>query len=96
VVLLACTPDGGLAGFAWGVVDGPSVHLVQVAVEKELRGIGIGEALMRSFVTGMRGRGVQRLTTELAGKSLRFSAFFLSLGFTPVSEVLECSLDQLP
>jgi N-acetylglutamate synthase-like GNAT family acetyltransferase len=78
------------------VLDGPSVHLVQVAVEKELRGIGIGEALMRTFVTGIRGRGVKRLTTELAGKSLRFSDFFLSLGFTPVSEVLECSLDQLP
>jgi ribosomal protein S18 acetylase RimI-like enzyme len=96
VVLCGMAPAGELAGFAWGILEGSSVHLAQLAVVKELRGIGIGDALLRRFVTGIRERGVSRLTTELAGKALRYSMFFRSLGFTPVSEVLECGIDDLP
>jgi ribosomal protein S18 acetylase RimI-like enzyme len=96
VTLVAVTPDGELAGYAWGALDGSTVHIVQILVIRELRGIGLGETLMRTFVTEIRGRGVAMLTTELAGKSLRFSSFFRSLGFNPVSEVLECSLEDLP
>ena len=44
----------------------------------------------------MRSRGMQRLTTELMGKSLRFSDFFQSVGFVAVTQVMECSLDDLP
>jgi len=93
---VAENPAGELAGFVWGVQEGPSVHIVQLAVVRELRGIGLGEALMRRFLADIRDRGVKRLTTELAGKSLRFSAFFQSLKFHPVTQVLECSLDELP
>ena len=51
---------------------------------------------MRKFLTHMRSRQMMRLTVELPGKSLRFSDFFQSLGFRPVTQVLECSLDELP
>ncbi len=95
LILVAEVPSGDLAGFAWGVGEGQSVHIVQLAVIRELRGIGLGEALMKRFLTDIRKKGVKRLTTELAGKSLRFSDFFQSLGFVTLSQFLECSLDEL-
>jgi N-acetylglutamate synthase-like GNAT family acetyltransferase len=95
LVLVVENPSGDLAGFAWGMVVGQCVHIVQLAVVKELRGIGLGEALMKRFLGDIRARGMKKLTTELAGKSLRFSDFFQSMGFSAVSQVLECSLDSL-
>lgn len=95
-VLIAETPDGELAGFAWGLIEGSSVHIIQLAVVPGLRGVGLGEAILRKFLTDMRARGMRRLTTELAGKSLRFSDFFHSVGFRTVTQVLECSLEDLP
>ncbi|MGA2381163.1 MAG: GNAT family N-acetyltransferase [Spirochaetia bacterium] len=95
-VLIAETPAGELAGLVWGVIDGRSVNIVQLAVSPGYRGTGLGEVLLRQFLTAMRNRGMQRLVTELMGKSLRFSDFFQSVGFVPVAQVMECSLDQLP
>jgi len=95
-VLIAETPDGELAGFAWGLIEGSSVHIIQLAIVPGLRGIGLGEAIMKQFLTGMRSRKMTRLTMELAGKSQRFSGFFQSVGLQPVTQVLECSLDELP
>jgi ribosomal protein S18 acetylase RimI-like enzyme len=95
-VLVAETPDGELAGFAWGFIEGRSVHIIQLAIVPGLRGIGLGEAILKQFLTGMRSRQMMRLTMELAGKSQRFSDFFQSVGFKPVTQVLECSLAELP
>jgi ribosomal protein S18 acetylase RimI-like enzyme len=95
-ILAAVAPSGELAGFAWGVIDGKSVYIVQLAVTPALRGIGLGESLLRQFLTAMRGRGMERLTTELMGRSLRYADFFQSMGFTVVTQLMECSLSQLP
>jgi len=95
-ILVAETPSGDLAGFVWGSIEGTSVHIVQLAVWQGLRGIGLGEALMRTFLLAMRARGMRRLTTELMGRSLRSAGFFQSVGFATVTQVMECSLDQLP
>jgi len=95
-VLFAETPEGELAGIAWGFIESRSVHMVQLAIVPGLRGIGLGEALLRKFLTEMRSRQMKRLTMELAGKSLRFSDFFQSVGFRLVTQVLEVSLDDLP
>jgi ribosomal protein S18 acetylase RimI-like enzyme len=94
-LLVAEGPDGELAGFAWGRIDGSTVHMLQLAVAPDLRGIGLGEAVLRTFLTGMRSRGMKRLTTELAGRSLRSTSFLHSLGFRPVTQLMECSLDDL-
>jgi GNAT superfamily N-acetyltransferase len=95
-ILIAETPSGELAGIAWGVIEQTSVHFVQLAVWQAVRGIGLGEALLRQFLIAMRARGMRRLTTELMGRSLRSADFFQSVGFTTVTQVMECSLDQLP
>ena len=95
-ILIAETPSGDLAGIAWGVIEGRSVNIVQLAVSPAYRGTGLGEILLRQFLTAMRNRGMQRLVTELMGKSLRFSDFFQSVGFVAVAQVMECGLEQLP
>jgi GNAT superfamily N-acetyltransferase len=95
-LLVAEDPDGELAGFAWGRIEGRTVHILQLTVVADMRGIGLGEAILRKFLTDMRARGMQRLTTELAGRSLRFGGLFRSVGFHPVTHLLECSLDELP
>lgn len=95
-LLIAETPAGELAGFAWGAIEGPTVHIVQLAVWEGLRGIGLGESLLRQFLLAMRNRGMRRLTTELMGKSLRAADFFQSVGFVTVTQVMECSLDKIP
>ena len=95
-ILIAETPDGELAGFVWGFLEGHSVRIIQMAIVPSLRGVGLGEAILKQFLTRMRSRQMERLTVELAGKSQRFSDFFLSLGFQPVTQVLDCSLDELP
>jgi ribosomal protein S18 acetylase RimI-like enzyme len=95
-ILTALSPSGELAGIVWGVIDGKSVHIVQLAVTPALRGIGLGELLLHQFLTAMRGRGMERLTTELMGKSLRYADFFGSMGFAVVTQLMECSLGQLP
>ena len=95
-ILVAETPSGELAGIAWGVIDGRTVNVVQLAVSPAYRGTGLGETLLRQFLTAMRTRGMERLVTELMGKSLRFSDFVQSVGFEPVAQVMECSLTDLP
>jgi GNAT superfamily N-acetyltransferase len=95
-ILIAETPAGDLAGLVWGVIDGKSVNILQLAVAPVYRGTGLGEVLLRQFLTAMRGRGMQRLITELMGKALRFSDYFQSVGFVAVAQVMECSLEELP
>ncbi|HUI70142.1 MAG TPA: UPF0158 family protein [Spirochaetia bacterium] len=95
-ILVAETPDGELAGFVWGLIEGRSVHVLQMAIVPGLRGVGLGETILKRFLTDMRSRKMTRLTMELAGKSQRFSDFFQSLGFRAVTQALECSLDDLP
>ncbi len=96
LLLVAETPSGELAGFAWGFLEGKAaVRLLQLAVAREFRGIGLGEAIMKRFLADIRQRSVRRLTAELVGKSLKFSDFFSSMGFKPVSQKMECGLDEL-
>ena len=94
-VLIAETPSGELAGIVWGVIQGRTVHVIQLAVFPAFRGTGLSEILLRQFLAAMRSRGMERLVAELMGKSLRFSDFFQSMGFLPVAQVMECSLGEL-
>ena len=94
-LLIAETPAAELGGFAWGIIESRSVHVVALAVTPALRGIGLGEALLKKFLAEMRARGMQRLTVELMGRSLRSAEFFQSMGFRTVTQMMECSLEEL-
>ena len=50
---------------------------------------------MKRFLAEMRSRGMERLTTELMGRSLRSAGFFQSMGFRTVTQVMEASLEEL-
>ena len=67
-LLIAETPEGELAGFAWGLIEGHSVHIIQLAIVPGLRGIGLGEVIVKKYLTDMRSRDMVRLTLELAGQ----------------------------
>jgi len=95
VVLVAETPTGELAGFSWGLMEGSAVRLVQLAVMREYRGIGLGAVLLRRFVMDMGRRGALTLSMEVAGRSLRYTDFFASLGFKPTYQILEAELPHL-
>jgi ribosomal protein S18 acetylase RimI-like enzyme len=94
-ILAAEAPTGELAGFVWGLVEGDTVRLIQFAVIREYRGIGLGAVLLRRFVLDLGRRGAKLLTMEVAGRSLRYSDFFESIGFKPTFQVLEVDLSQL-
>jgi GNAT superfamily N-acetyltransferase len=94
-ILVAETPAAELGGFTWGVIEARSVHIVQLAITPPLRGIGLGEAMLKKFLAEMRARGMRRLTAELMGKSLRSAEFFQSMGFRTVTQVMECGLQEL-
>jgi ribosomal protein S18 acetylase RimI-like enzyme len=94
-LLIAETPAAELGGFTWGIIESRSVHIVQLAVAPALRGIGLGEWLLKKFLAEMRARGMQRLTAELMGRSLRSAEFFQSMGFRTVTQVMECGLQEL-
>jgi L-amino acid N-acyltransferase YncA len=94
-LLITETPAAELGGFTWGIMESRSVHIVQVAITPPLRGIGLGETMLKRFLAEMRARGMRRLTAELMGKSLRSVEFFQSMGFRTVTQVMECGLQEL-
>jgi GNAT superfamily N-acetyltransferase len=94
-ILLAETAASELGGFCWGIIETRSVHIVQLAITPPLRGIGLGEALLKRFLAEMRARGMQRLTAELMGRSLRSVELFQSMGFRTITQVMECGLQEL-
>ena len=101
--LFVCeTPEGELAGFAWGAENESQLdscvemHLIQLAVAGNMRGLGMGAQLMHHFVqqvccTPTGSRGARRLVVELYGSAVKLAGFFERLGF--VNSCLVMGLD---
>ncbi|KKK61861.1 hypothetical protein LCGC14_3010110, partial [marine sediment metagenome] len=100
LLLVIETPDGELAGFAWGVetenqLDSSiEMRLVQLAVARNLRGLGLGKLLLHHFVQETGSLGMCRLVAELSGPALKLAAFFEKLGFVNSSVVMTLGLDN--
>lgn len=99
--LLICeTPEGELAGFAWGVESesrldsSMEMHLIQLAVARNMRGLGMGTQLLHHFIRQARSLGIRRLGTELSGPALELSGLFERLGFVNSSVVVGLDLDS--
>jgi len=94
LVRAATAPDGRFAGFYWALErhqalsDRLDLHLVQLAVERRFRGLGLGTLLLKHLAAEARDRGYARLTVELTGRALCFREAFAKLGFTPTAERL--------
>jgi GNAT superfamily N-acetyltransferase len=88
---------GGAAGFLWAVrndfrTDLATVHILQVYVFPEFRGLGLAKALFRFFHDMIGKMDIRRITIELMGESLHLNNSFRGEGFSPFSEVLELDL----
>jgi GNAT superfamily N-acetyltransferase len=99
--LLICeTPEGELAGFAWGVKtenqldSSMEMRLIQLAVAGNMRGLGMGAQLLHHFVRQARSLGARRLVAELSGPALKLAPFFERLGFMNSSLVIDLDLDS--
>ena len=81
-----CTePDAGeaAAGFFLSRFAYDEEELLLVAVLPGLRGLGIGESLLRRFAEQARARGAQRLLLEMRENN-RAEHLYRRTGFTPI------------
>ncbi|MQY76802.1 MAG: GNAT family N-acetyltransferase [Spirochaeta sp.] len=99
--LLICeTPEGELAGFAWGVKtenrldSSMEMRLIQLAVAGNMRGLGMGAQLLQHFVRQAGSLGARRLVAELSGPALKLASFFERLGFMNSSVVMHLDPDS--
>lgn len=91
-VSLAAEVQGAFAGFLlarvyygeFGMLE-PAAVLDTIGVRPELRGHGVGAALLRQLRTNLLGLGIQRLQTEVGWESLNLMAFFHHEGFHPAA-----------
>lgn len=86
-LFLAAELSGGeFAGFAWAVAEDPAcLRLVQLAVRKHFRGIGLGTQLLRRLILEARDSGYARVLAPLAGPELALAPLFEGLGFSAVA-----------
>jgi GNAT superfamily N-acetyltransferase len=84
--LAAELAGGEFAGFAWAAAEDPaSWRLVQLAVRKHFRGIGLGTQLLRRLILEARDSGYARVLAPLAGPGLALAPLFEGLGFSAVA-----------
>lgn len=89
--LAAELPQGEFAGFAWAVPEasGPeasrpeALRLVQLAVRKHFRGLGLAAQLLRRLIQEARESGCGRIIVPLRGSTLTLAPLFEGLGFSP-------------
>lgn len=98
--LLVAPGPGGLAGFAVvRVLRRPPVfrereraEIEALFVRPDARRRGTGRALVRAGLAWLEGRGVDRVTLQVAVANREGSAFWRALGFAPSMDVLELCL----
>ncbi len=101
-VSLGAEVDGSLAGFLMGRlwfgefgVAEPVATLDTIGVDPHRPRCGIGSALMRQFMTNLRGMGVERLQTQAEWNEWGLLHFLESFGFEPRPRLhLETRIDQ--
>ena len=91
--LAAELAGGEFAGFIWAVEDdSSSLRLVQLAVRKHFRGIGLGTQLLRRLILQAQEDGYLRVLAPLRGDGLALTRLFEGLGFSPVAVELAYDL----
>jgi ribosomal protein S18 acetylase RimI-like enzyme len=98
MLLRALTPQGDFAGFLWAApktgVTGPgTLHILQLYVCPEYRGLGLAGTLLRFFCKEAAEEGYTHISAELSGDSGNLNALFRNEGFLPFSEILEMRLE---
>ena len=84
--LAAELPQGEFAGFVWAVPEASrpeALRLVQLAVRKHFRGLGLAAQLLRRLIQEARESGCGRIIVPLRGSTLALAPLFEGLGFSP-------------
>jgi len=64
-LLIVVDCKGSIEGYAMGVVEGDSCHLISIAVAPSSRGKGLGRMLLKSFENVCKGRGLAKVVLEV-------------------------------
>jgi ribosomal-protein-alanine N-acetyltransferase len=83
--VVACTPDGAVAGYAGLAVTGDSADVMTVAVATGLRRGGLGRALVVDLLEHAADQGVHEVLLEVAADNTAAQALYDSVGFTRLS-----------
>jgi ribosomal protein S18 acetylase RimI-like enzyme len=89
---LAAELEGAFAGFLlarvyygeFGMLE-PAAMLDTIGVHPDLRGRGVGSALIEQLRTNLLGLGIPRLQTEVGWENPELIAFFNREGFRPAA-----------
>ncbi len=77
----------------WNMLLGPHAALHDLFVVAEARGLGAGEALVRTFADVARARGVPRIVLHSASANTSAQRLFTKLGFRPTMLEMTCELE---
>lgn len=83
--VVACTPDGAVAGYAGLAVSGDSADVMTVAVATGLRRRGLGRALVVDLLEHAADQQVHEVLLEVAADNSAAQALYAGLGFTRLS-----------
>jgi ribosomal-protein-alanine N-acetyltransferase len=64
-LLIVVDCKGSVEGYAMGVVEGDTCHLISIAVAPSSRGKGLGRMLLKSFENICKGRGLAKVVLEV-------------------------------
>lgn len=76
--------DGRIVGYMIVWFMGPEVHIANIAVDPEMRGHGLGRAMMESAIEKSRDAGAEEMVLEVRVTNVPAIALYKSLGFVPV------------
>jgi GNAT superfamily N-acetyltransferase len=103
VVMRVADGDGGLVGYTyarleardWNALLDACGALHDIYVEERVRGAGVGEALLRATLDGLRGIGAPRVVLHTAWANSSAHRLFERAGFRRTMIEMTCELGEL-
>ncbi len=80
-LLLVAELDGRLCGYLVARIFAETVHVTNIAVESEMRRIGVGTALMKECISRCFEKGVKFLRLEVRESNIPARRFYEKFGF---------------
>jgi ribosomal protein S18 acetylase RimI-like enzyme len=91
LALIVESGGGEFAGYIYAVKDGTNLHVNNLEVKLEYRGLGIGESLLAHLLGELKPAETKRVYFDLPSSSMDFSRVLVREGFEPY--LMRYSLD---
>lgn len=85
-ISLALESSGKFIGYAFLHIASDFSHLVNIAIEKNFRGIGLGEKFLRHILKVSRNAGVKRVVLEVRKSNIVAIKLYEKVGFSILRE----------